>query len=54
VLHLQALEYRRFVELLACTEFLDDTGLFKLSLKLLEGLLDVLAFLYCYDNHVLS
>ena len=44
VLHLEALQYRGFVELLTATEFLHHTSLFKLSLKLLESLLDVLTF----------
>ena len=51
VLHLQALQYRGFVKLLTSAKLLHNTCLFKLSLKLLEGLLDVLAFLYWYDNH---
>ena len=51
MLHLQALQDRRFVELLTTTQFLHHTCLFKLSLKLLEGLFDVLAFFYRYNNH---
>ena len=52
VFHLEALQYRRLVELLTRAEFFHHTCLLKLSLKLLEGLLDVLAFLYRYNNHV--
>ena len=51
VLHLQALQNRGLVELLAATKFLHDAGFFKLSLKLLKGLLNVLAFFYRYNNH---
>ena len=51
VLHLEALQYRGLVELLTGTELLNNTCLFELSLKLLEGLLDVLAFFYWYNNH---
>ena len=54
MLHLEALQYRGLVELLTGTELFDDTSLFELSLKLLEGLLDVLAFFYRYNNHLLS
>ena len=52
MLHLEALEYRRLVELLTCTEFLNDTSLLKLSLELLQGALDVLAVLDLYYVHV--
>ena len=51
VLHLQALQDRRLVELLATTQLFHNTCLLELSLKLLEGLLDVLAFFYWYNNH---
>ena len=51
--HLQALQYRGLVELLTSAELLDNTSLLELSLKLLEGLFDVLAFFYGYNNHLL-
>ena len=51
VLHLQALQDRRLVELLTTTQLFHNTCLLELSLKLLEGLLDVLAFFYWYNNH---
>jgi len=51
VLHLQALQDRRLVKLLAATEFLHDTSFLKLSLKLLESPFNVLAFFYRYNNH---
>src|SRR5574344_958399 len=51
VFHLKSLKYRWFVELLTCAEFFYYTCLFKLSLELLEGLLNVFAFLYWYNNH---
>ena len=52
VLHLKALKNRRFVELLTTAEFFHHTCLLKLSLKLLEGLLNVLALFYWYNNHL--
>ena len=52
VLHLQALQYRWLVELLTCAKFLYNTCLLEFSLKLFEGLFDVLAFLYRYNNHL--
>ena len=51
MLHLQPFEYRWLVELLTCAEFLYDTCFLKLSLELLEGLLDVFALFYWYNNH---
>ena len=51
VLHLQALQNRRLIKLLTTTQLFHNTSLFELSLKLLEGLLDVLAFFYRYNNH---
>ena len=53
VLHLEALQNRGLVELLTSAELLDNTSLFELSLELFEGLLDVLAFFYWYNNHCL-
>jgi len=50
VLHLQALQDRGLVELLTATEFFHHACLLKLSLKLLEGLLDVLAFFFWYTT----
>ena len=49
--HSEALLDGGLVELLACAEFLHDTGLLKLTLELLQGLLNVLAFFYGYYNH---
>ena len=49
--HLQALQNRRFVKLLTTTQLFHNTSLFELSLELLEGLFDVLAFFYGYNNH---
>jgi len=51
VLHLQALQHRGLVELLTTAQLFHDTSFLKLSLELLEGLLDVFAFFYGYDNH---
>ena len=48
--HLQALQYRWLVELLTTAEFLYNTCLLELSLEFLEGLFDVLAVLYWYNN----
>lgn len=44
---------RGLVKLLTGTEFLHDTSLLKLSLELLQGALNVLAFFYRYYNHFL-
>ena len=40
MLHLQALQYRRLIELLTTAQLLDNPCLLELSLKFLEGLLD--------------
>ena len=53
VLPLQTLQNRRFVILLAATEFTHYAGFLKFSLKLLQRALDVLAFFYGYYNHAL-
>lgn len=45
---------RRFVKLLAATQFLNHTCFFKLSLELLKRSFDVLAFFYWYNNHTLK
>ena len=47
----ETLQYAGLVKLLAGTELLDYSGLFKLSLKLLQGAFDVLTVLYLYYNH---
>ena len=52
VLHLEALQYRGLVKLLTTTKLFHYACLLKLSLELLEGLLDVLAFFYWYNNHL--
>ena len=49
----EALEDAGLVKLLTTTEFLNNTGLFKLSLELLEGAFDVFAFLNGYYNHLM-
>ena len=51
VLHLQALQNRGFVKLLTTTQLFHNTSFLKLSLELLEGLLNVFAFFYRYNNH---
>ena len=51
VLHFEALENGRLVELLACAEFLNDAGLLILPLELLKSSFDVLALFNWYDNH---
>ena len=53
MLHLQALQDGRLVELLTTTEFLHDASLLVFSLKLLKCSFDVLTFFNRYDNHVL-
>ena len=51
VLHLEALENRRLVELLTTAKLFHNTCLLKFSLKLFECSLDVLAIFYWYNNH---
>ena len=51
-LHLEALYFRRLVELLTATELLDNAGLLKFSLEFLKGSFDVFALFYGYYNHV--
>ena len=51
VLHGETLLNRRLVELLTSTELLYNTSLLKLSLKLLQSALNVLAFFYGYYDH---
>ena len=51
VLHLETLEFRRFVKLLTATEFFYNAGLFILSLEFLEGALYVLTLLNGNNNH---
>ena len=51
-LHLEALYFRRLVELLTTTEFLYYASLLKFSLEFLKGSFDVLALFYGYYNHV--
>jgi len=50
-LHLEALNFRRLVELLTATELLHYACLLKFSLEFLEGSFDVLALFYGYYNH---
>lgn len=49
----EAFEDAGLVKLLTTTEFLYNTGLFKLSLELFEGAFDVFAFLNGYYNHLI-
>ena len=51
--HLLAVRYRRLLEGLAATQFLYHAGALVFTFELLEGALDVLAFLYLYDDHCL-
>ena len=50
-LHLEALYFRRLVELLTTTEFLNNTSLLEFSLKFLESSFNVFALFYRYYNH---
>ena len=52
--HFLAVGYRGLLESLTATEFLYDAGLFKFTFEFLEGAFDEFAFLYLYDDHVLS
>ena len=45
------LNHRRLVEELATTQLLQNARALVLTLKLLQGALDVLALLYSRDNH---
>ena len=51
VFHLETLQNRWLVILLTSAKLLNNTCLFKLSLKLLESSLDVLTVLNWYNNH---
>ncbi len=53
MLHLQALQNRRLVELLTTAKLFHHACLLVFSLKLLECSFDVLTFFNRYDNHVL-
>ena len=44
----------RLLEVLACAELADSTGLFELALEFLKRALNVLTFFYWYDNHALN
>ena len=48
---LQSVDYRWLVELLSCSQFLNNTCLFKFSLELLQRFFNVFAFFYWYYNH---
>ena len=52
--HLLAVGHRGLLEGLARAEFAYDAGLFKFAFEFLESLLDVLTFIYMYDEHVVS
>ena len=51
--HLLAVRDRRLLKCLTAAKLADDACLFKFALEFLKRFLDVLAFLYLYDNHVL-
>ena len=51
VLHRLALGHRRFGEVLATTELLEDTRTLVFTFELLQGALDVFALFYRHDDH---
>lgn len=51
--HLLAVGDRRLLKCLTAAQFFYDAGSFKFAFELLECFLDVFAFFYWYDNHVL-
>ena len=46
--------FARLLEILACAELTDCTGLLELTLELFKSALNILAFFYWYDNHALN
>jgi len=54
VSHLYSFDLARSLELLATTQFFDDTGLIEFTFELLNRTLDILAFLYWYDDHCIT
>ena len=54
LLHSLTLDLGRFLEVLACAEFADGTGLFEFSLEFLESPFDIFTFFNGYDNHFKS
>lgn len=46
--------YRRLLEILTGAKLTDCAGLLELPLELFERALNVLSFLYWYDNHALN
>lgn len=51
VLHFLAFYDGWFVELLTATEFFYDAGLFEFTFEFFEGLFDVVALFYRYNDH---
>ena len=49
-----AADLTRLLEILACAELTDCTGLLELTLELFKSALNILAFFYWYDNHALN
>lgn len=54
LLHGNAADFARLLEVLACAELAYGTGLFELALEFLKSALNVLTFFYWYDNHALN
>lgn len=49
-----AADFARLLEILACAELTDGTGLFELTLELFQSALNILTIFYWYDNHALN
>ena len=54
VLHLQALQDRRLVELLTTTQLFYNAGLIEFAFEFLDSALDIFAFLNRYDDHCMT
>ena len=50
--HFLAVDNRRFLEGLTCTEFFDNAGALVFTFEFFESFLDVFAFFYLYDDHL--
>lgn len=49
--HFLAVGYRRLFKSLTATQFFNNAGALVFSFEFLEGFLNILAFLYLYNDH---
>ena len=54
VSHLHSFDLAWCLELLATTQFFDDAGLIEFTFEFLNRTLDILAFLYRYDDNCIT